>query len=88
MFYIATTIHGRGVSQINDFQNRMDLCAYADDVLACHNVNPCRSDSIDTLLEKLYDSGFGFGARSHSRVSRKEATALIRAGAKNNTLFL
>lgn len=86
--YIATDIHGRGIKEINDFASKLDLWVYADEVLACHNVNPYRSDSIDTLLGKLYDNGFGTGARSHKRISRKEALTLIRAGGvKNHTLL-
>lgn len=86
--YIATTVHGRGITEINDFSSRLDLFAYADEVLCRSNTNPNRSDNIDTLLSKLYDNGFGFGARSHKRVSRREALALIRAGGvKNHTLL-
>ena len=81
MIYIATDIHGHGVKHVNAFDSKLDFWAYADEVLACHDANPKRSDTIDTLCEHLYDSGFGFSARSHHRVSRQEAAQLIRNGA-------
>lgn len=81
MIYIATDIHGRGIKHVNAFDNRLSFWAYADEVLACRDTHPKRSDTIDALCEHLYDSGFGFGARSHHRVSRQEAARLIRNGA-------
>tara|TARA_R110002033_G_scaffold12556_2_gene38048 strand:- start:694 stop:993 length:300 start_codon:yes stop_codon:yes gene_type:complete len=82
MIYIATDIHGRGIKYINAFDSKLDFWAYADEVLSCRDAHPKRSDTIDTLCEHLYDSGFGFGARSHHRVSRLDAAQLIRNGAK------
>jgi|TARA_R110000787_G_scaffold261376_2_gene366740 hypothetical protein len=82
MIYIATDIHGRGVRHVTAFEDRLDLWAYADEVLSCHSVSPNRSDSIDVLCDKLYDNGIGTGARSHRRVSRMAAAMLIRGGAK------
>ena len=84
MIYIATDIHGQGVKHVTAFDDRLDLWAYADEVLSCHNVNPCWSDSIDQLCDKLYDNGIGSGSRHHSRVSRREAKQLIRNGAKSS----
>tara|TARA_R110002096_G_scaffold83979_1_gene194281 strand:+ start:223 stop:501 length:279 start_codon:yes stop_codon:yes gene_type:complete len=84
MIYIATDIHGRGIRHVTAFDTRLDLWAYAAEVLACHNVSPCRSDSIEQLCEDLYDNGIGSGARDHFRVSRREAKQLIRNGAQSS----
>jgi hypothetical protein len=87
MIYIATTVHGRGITEISAFEGRLGLWAYADDVLCTHNTDPKRSDSIDTLCEKLYDNGPGFGSRSHRRVSYANALGHIRDGVRNNTFL-
>lgn len=80
--YIATDIHGRGVRHVSAFADKHDFFAYASQVLTFHDPSPNRSDSIDVLCEKLYDNGVGFGARHHSRISRKNAKILIRDGAE------
>jgi len=82
MIYIATNIHGRGVRHISAFENRADLLSYACEVLAMTDSYPRNRASIDELCEALSDNGIGFGARSHRRVSRKQAIEHIRDGAQ------
>ena len=83
MIYIATDIHGRGVRHVLAFDNREDLFLYARRVTErCGDRWPRASYSIDRLCECLYDRGVGFGARSHRRVSRRDAYRLARDGAE------
>lgn len=79
MIYIATNEHGQGVRHVTAFDNRADFLAYADEVLACHNNNALLRGrpSIALICEALDDNGPGFGSRSHSRISREEAQALV-----------
>lgn len=83
MIYIATDIHGRGVKHVTAFKNRADFHNYASDVLACSYETVLVKDTINDLCDKLYDSGIGFGARNHKRVSRNDAKHLIRNGAED-----
>jgi hypothetical protein len=82
MFYIATDIHGRGTRHVCAYDSRDDFSTTAKQWLD-------RSDryfqiktrsSVDEICDALYDSGPGFGARSHRRVTRKEALRLKRDG--------
>lgn len=85
MIYIATDIHGRGVRHVLAFDNRDDLYRYAQDVHEHERSGenwPRASYSIERLCECLYDRGVGFGARSHRRVSRRDAYRLARDGAE------
>lgn len=82
MIYIATNVHGRGVQHVTAFNNRLDLLTYADDITAFTDTNIPRAATIDDICDGLYDKGIGFGARSHSRVSRDYARKLIRDGVK------
>lgn len=82
MIYIATNIHGRGVRHITSFDSRADLLGYACEVLAMNDRHPRNRASIDEICEALSDSGPGFGALSHHRVSRKQALEHIRDGAE------
>lgn len=85
MIYIATDIHGRGVRHIIAFDNREDLYRYAEKVTErCGERLPRASYSIERLCECLYDRGIGFGARSHRRVSRRDAYRLARDGAERH----
>jgi hypothetical protein len=83
--YIATNVHGQGVTVVTGFNGKDDLIAYADNILACTNTRANYSDSIATICDKLYDMGPGYGARHHARVSREEAIELIRGGAADRT---
>ena len=85
MIYIATNEHGRGVKHITAFADRLRFLCYADEVLACDDSSQlirAKSTPIERICEALYDSGIGFGARDHHRVSRQDAQEYIRNGAK------
>ena len=82
MIYIATDIHGRGVRHVFAYDSRDDFSRTAKQWLE-------RSDdyfkikarsTVNDICDALYDSGPGFGARSHRRVSRREALRLKRDG--------
>ena len=79
MIYIATNEHGQGIRHVTAFDDRADFLNYASDVLACHNdwAMLRGRPSIARICEALYDNGPGFGARSHSRISRDEAQELV-----------
>jgi hypothetical protein len=86
MIYIATDIHGRGLSYIAAYDSRTDFLSTALQWLD-------RSDryflinarsSIDDICDALRDSGAGFGARSHHRITRREAFKLARDGIKTS----
>jgi len=85
--YMATTLAGRGVwhNIVCEFKNKADLLNYASEVLSCTGTDVYASDSIDDICDKLYDEGPGTGSRSHRRISRRDAQAVIRAGARNET---
>jgi len=85
MIYIATNIHGRGIRHVTEFDSRHGFMLYAYEVLACSNTNVNASDSIDTLCEKLYDSGVGHGARHHHRISAREANSGLYPSADYNS---
>jgi hypothetical protein len=83
--YVATDIHGRGVRHITAFDTKAELFSYAWNEKARSGVNlPKAKHNIDDILHCLYDSGIGFGARNHYRVSRREAHRLARAGAERH----
>jgi hypothetical protein len=87
MIYIATDIHGRGTIQhVTAYEDRAEFYRHVDEVLACNDATPKRSDSIATLCEHLYDHGVGIGARSHHRVDVREARFLVRQGADGGWL--
>jgi hypothetical protein len=79
MIYIATHEHGQGIRHVTAFDDRADFLVYADEVLACDNANAMLrgKPSIARICEALYDSGPGSGSRSHRRISRDEAQALV-----------
>ena len=80
MIYIATVELGRGIRHVTGFVNRLHLWGFAEDTLACKDVQPRRSDNIAVLCDKLYDNGIGHGARYHKRISRDEAQELVGCG--------
>jgi hypothetical protein len=89
MIYIATDIHGRGLRHITAFDSRNDFLSTALQWLD-------RSDryfsiktrsSIDDICDALHDHGPGLGARSHHRVTRREAFKLSRDGIKTFGFF-
>ena len=83
MIYIATDEHGKGVRHVTSFHNRLDFLNYAYEVLATNARNHMirrRASSIDTICEALDDSGIGFGARHHFRISRKDAKKYLKNG--------
>ena len=86
MIYIATDLHGKGVRFVTAFVDREELFEYAYETLASNDVTPKRGDSIATLCDILYDHGVGSGARSHYRVSLREAQAEVRRGADGGWL--
>jgi hypothetical protein len=83
MIYIATDILGSGVKHIEAFDNRMSFLKYAAEVTAMQEAVVLSRDTISDLCDKLHDSGTGFGARYHFRVSRKDAKEFIRNGAED-----
>jgi len=87
--YIYTNVHGQGVHNhiVSDFDGRKGLLAYAHEVTAMTDVCINNSMTIDEICEALQDKGVGggCGARSHSRVSRRETEKLITQGAINYT---
>ena len=84
MIYIATDTHGRGVTHISAFDNRLDFLKYAAEVTAMQETDVSSRDTISDLCEKLYDTGTGFDSRHHFRVSRKDAKQFIRNGAEDH----
>jgi len=84
--YVATDEHGRGVRCITEFENRADLQTYAQNYVNGYIPN---NATISNVLELLYDSGPGFGARNHFRISRKDAIATLKhePWIKNNTFL-
>ena len=76
--FIATDIHGRGVRRVAAFAGKSDLLQYAHDYSCFLPV----SSTVDQICEALADKGIGFGARSHRRVTMREARALVRNGAE------
>jgi hypothetical protein len=87
MFYIATTIHGRGVRFITGLENKEEFYAFVDDDFARRNASDSRvkkSATIDDLCAALYDNGPGTGSRSHRRISRKDAIEALENGAEPN----
>ena len=82
MIYIATDFHGRGVKEINAFDDKFDFWDYARDVTSCQETTLLVSDTISDICVKLYDTGMGSGARHHYRVSRADAIKHIENGAK------
>jgi len=86
MIYIATDIHGRGTRHVFAYDSRDDFARTAKQWLD-------RSDgyfqikarsTVNDICDALFDSGQGFGARSHRRVSRKEALRLKRDGVNSH----
>ena len=86
MIYIATDIHGRGARHVFAYDSRDDFSRTAKQWLD-------RSDgyfrikarsTVNDICDALYDSGPGFGARSHRRVTRKEALQLKRDGVNSH----
>jgi len=84
MIYIATDIHGRGIGHITAYDSRNDFLSTALQWLD-------RSDryflinarsSINDICDALHDHGPGLGARTHHRVTRREAFKLVRDGVK------
>jgi hypothetical protein len=82
MIYIATAFHGRGVKEINAFDDKFDFWDYACNIMSCQETTLLVSDKISDICGKLYDTGMGSGARHHYRVSRVDAIKHIENGAK------
>ncbi len=82
MIYIATNIHGRGYRHVVAYKDIQEFRNVASAWLERHGTHVKSRATIDEVCEALYDAGPGFGARSHWRVSRKEAYALKRDGAQ------
>lgn len=80
--YIATEVNGRGIQQIGSFYSKSELRQIAikwlDRSGKCWSIK--RRSSVRDICEALYDQGPCFGARSHHRISRKEALFLKRQG--------
>jgi hypothetical protein len=85
--YIATEVFGKGVKHVWACDDKADLFDYVSDTCAMKDANPLKSMSVSDLLACIYDDGPGFGSRQHRRVSRKEAIALIKKGAENDTFL-
>jgi len=86
MIYIATDIHGRGLRYITAYDSRNDFLSTALQWLGrsdkCFSIK-ARS-SINDICDALHDHGPGLGARSHHRVTRREAFKLVRDGVKTS----
>lgn len=82
MIYIATDIHGQGVKHVTAFDDLADLHTYACETMAFHNDNWKLQGrpTIGDICEALYDTGIGIGARSHYRVSYRQAKEFVRNG--------
>lgn len=79
--YIATDVNGRGVKQIGNFDDKNDFRKIAMKWLESTDHGYIKtSATIADICEALYDQGPCFGARSHYRISRKEAFFLKREG--------
>ena len=80
VIYIATDEHGKGVRHVTPFYSRADLLSYAWKVMACKDGNYKLNGrpNIDDICDALYDSGPGFGSRSHYRISAKDAKNIGR----------
>lgn len=80
--YIATDIHGRGTSLITVFYDKAELRQIAvkwlDRSGKCWAIK--RRSSVSDICEALYDQGPCFGARSHYRISRRDALYLKKQG--------
>ena len=87
--YIYTNVHGQGVHNhiVSDFNGRAGLLEYAYNETAMTGTSINNRMTIDEICDALQDKGVGggCGARSHSRVSRRETEKLITQGAINYT---
>jgi hypothetical protein len=86
MIYIATDIHGRGYRHVVAYEGVQEFRNVASSWLERHGTHIKSRASVDEVCEALRDAGPGFGARSHRRVSRKEAYALKRDGVQTYML--
>jgi hypothetical protein len=82
MIYIATDIHGRGYRHVVAYDDIKEFRNVASSWLERRGMHIKSRATVDEVCEALYDAGPGFGARSHRRVSRKEAYVLKRDGAQ------
>lgn len=82
MIYVGTEIHGRGFRHVIAYDDMADLKKSAALWLDRRDeASEIKSRStIDDLCHALRDAGIGFGSRSHSRISRREAFKLKRDG--------
>jgi hypothetical protein len=80
--YIATEVNGRGIQQIGSFYSKSELRQIAVKWLDRSNKawSIKRRSSVSDICDALHDQGPCFGARSHYRISRKEALFLQREG--------
>jgi len=87
--YIYTVVHGQGVHNhiVSDWNGRNGFLEYAYDATDMTDVSIINSMTIDEICDALQDKGVGIFARSHSRVSRREAEKLIRQGAIDYTFL-
>ena len=86
MIYIETEIHGRGTRHVCAYNSREDFARTAKQWLDRSNqyfAIKSRS-SVSDICDALRDSGPGFGARSHRRVTREEALRLQRDGIESH----
>lgn len=80
MIYIVTNEHGRGIRHVTGFEDRDALHSYACEVLCRYDHTPRSKATISDICDALDDNGIGYGARSHHRVSYREARLLVRNG--------
>lgn len=79
--YIATDVNGRGILSIGNYDDKNDFHNVAVKWLERTDrgfIN--KSATIADICDALHDQGPCFGARSHYRISRKEALFLKREG--------
>ncbi len=86
--YIATNVHGRGVKAVTQFAGKKELVEYASVMLAYTNEGVYASDTVNDICYKLTDVGMGRGARTHARVSRVVALALVKSEGVRDDTFL
>lgn len=86
-FYVATTVAGRGETDVTEFEDKADLFDYVEEITSSTDRVAKKSDTIGELLDLIEDMGPGYGQRTHRRVGRKEAIKLIRGGANNHTFL-
>lgn len=86
--YIATETAGKGLTDITEYYGLTDYHNYASEILCCHNDQPKAKETISSLNDLMADTGIGFGARRHYRISRKDAIKALKEGpVKNNTML-